>query len=167
MSYPVGLGAGFGNVIRTAAELESLRLRLGGEVTTQNNDALACATVNQNTLSSWKAFYASWVAWDVKAQADVKSSADFPWYTPLPEWTNGVTNSETYDQGLAIENQLATWQKAFAGMGCKQSQPSVVVPPPPTSTTDNLAAIVKWGAIGLGAIAVVYVAHETFGLFKK
>jgi hypothetical protein len=83
--------------------------------------------------ASWVAFVATFEAW---YNTDPYSFASY--------WTEG----NLYDQGLQLEQQLASWQKQFLAAGATLTEPTFA--PPPVG--------VDWSAIKAIAVSVAVVA---------
>ena len=96
-----------------------------------------CTAVDLATRAAWAGFFSRWLAY-------------------RDDWDSvlGFGTSSRYDQGIALQGELARWQGVLRGT-CNVPGPAVV---DPAAQDDRAFSVVKWGAAAVIAVAVVYLA---------
>jgi len=121
-------------VFVTPAVVRAQKEKLNPSFISTDADVRGCAELGEPERAAWAAFFASWRA-----------------YHAAEETFWGVKSE--YDTGLFFAESLSRWQKQLEGR-CKLAAPRVVT----DAELTDLSPI-KWAAVAVIAVAVVYGVH--------
>lgn len=139
-------------------DVTGLLASLDAQISAANAAVQACGSMPEGDLTSWQGFYAQW-----EAEKDKIDS-----YTQAGWWNLGAKGAELLEVGTfygelqGFAAQFKAWQPIIAKDCPGYSAPPSPIPPapPPAPGTIDWNTVIKYGGIGLAAVAVVYVVRS-------
>lgn len=147
-------------------DIQGLKTSIDLQVQAANAAVGACNTMVPSDLTAWAGFYQQWSAETDKIDSYFNAS----WYNFAAKIDEVLLAQTWYDELQQYAAQLKVWQQKIAAECQGYTPPPSPIVPPPTpsqSTTSTIADTVKWGAIGLLALAGLYVTAEVFSFIPK
>jgi hypothetical protein len=132
------------------ADVLAAKERIDAKVTSLAADVAACAGLAAADVAAWNAFRTAWRQFYCRGSDGACTEPDASWFGIGGQ----MDDCETY------EASLYAWQEKFAPL-CRLSAPVGSPPVPTDARGSDLTTPVRWGVIGLGILAGLYVLHET------
>jgi hypothetical protein len=122
------------------SSVDALKLRIGVVMTATEIGVKACAGLSSEDRQAWSAFYATWQAFAA---------------TPTPIFGSG----NAWMTACGYSRELSAWQETLRAK-CTIPGPTNV---PKNEAASDLLSIVRWGAIGVVSLAIVYGVSKVLG----
>jgi hypothetical protein len=120
--------------------VRALKTRLGPFVAALDASVARCAKIEAATRDAWKAFVASWRAYESQEEHFLTAGAEF-------------------NAGCDYEASIARWQTLIGGFACSVPGPTLPEPAPRGADTST-ASTVRTVAIAAGVVAVALAARS-------
>lgn len=144
-------------------DVTGLEASIDAQMQATNVAFQGCTTVAPADLTSWAGFYSEWLAEKEKIDSYVSAG----WWNLGAKIAEVAQVSTFYGELQGYGEQLKVWQSRLAQSCPNYTPPPSPLPPappnPPTPVDWN--TIVKYGGIGIAALAGVYVVKSIKDIF--
>lgn len=117
------------------SDVDALKRSIHPSMLATNLAVRDCAGLTPSETEAWGQFFAAWTAFHDEETPTI------------------IGSGRRYDEAIAYREQLGAWQEQLRAK-CKI--PGSIVKPSDESDASNISSAVRWGAVAVIAVAVVY-----------